>query len=341
MNKLYPLLFKNNLHKIVWGGRRLKPMKGITPDSEPIGESWEISAISGDESVVENGPLKGMSLNQLISEFGADFLGKKEMAENGLDFPLLIKFIDAQQNLSIQVHPNDEISRERHGKKGKTEMWYIIDAEEGACLYSGFSKNITKEEYVQKVKDGTITDVLAKHEVHPGDVFFLPAGRVHAIGAGVLLAEVQQSSDVTYRIFDYNRKGLDGKPRELHTDLAVDVVDRKVHAEYRSYYTPVENDAVNVVNCQYFTTNVLELNSKAHRNLLDKQSFVIYMCLEGACTLRMCDADGGTSLSDGQTEHVVELFAGHSCLVPASVANLDLVSFSSNGRTRLLEVYCN
>lgn len=330
MIHLYPLLFQHNLHRIVWGGNLLKPLKGLNPDNDPIGESWEISAIPGDESVVENGPLMGHTLTQLCETYGADMVGQKVMKENGTRFPLLIKFIDAQQNLSIQVHPNDEVSMQRHGKLGKTEMWYIMHAEEGAYLYAGFKQYVTKEEYVQRVQDGTITDVLAKHEVHAGDVFFLPAGRVHAIGSGILLAEVQQSSDVTYRIFDYNRKGLDGKPRELHTQEAVDVVDREVHPEYRTYYTPMNNESVNMVNCAYFHTNVIELDNHIERNLLDRESFVIYMCLEGECTLHLNNSDA---------EDSVTLQAGRSCLVPASIANLIINTKKTDEKVRLLEVY--
>ena len=198
---VYPLLFEPNLHTIVWGGNKLRPYKGMEPSDDPIGESWEVSAVESSPCTIANGPLKGKNLIEVVKEWGKDMLGEAVYEQYGGKLPLLVKFIDAKRDLSIQVHPNDELARERHNKFGKTEMWYIIDAEPGAALYSGFNKRITKEEYKQRVEDGTICDVLAKHEVKPGDVFFIPAGRVHAICGGILLAEVQQSSDVTYRIF--------------------------------------------------------------------------------------------------------------------------------------------
>lgn len=303
-------------------------MKGIKPDTEPIGESWEVSAISGDESIVENGPLKGTSINELCRNYGADFLGPRIMTDHNGHFPLLIKFIDAQQNLSIQVHPDDATAMQRHGKLGKTEMWYVIHAEPGAYLYAGFKQNVSKAEYKERVANGTITDVLARHEVCSGDVFFLPAGRVHAIGSGILLAEVQQSSDVTYRIFDYNRLGLDGKPRELHTELAVDIVDREVHPEYRTFYTPLDGASIPLVRCAYFSTNVLEMTATVHRDLIDIQSFVVYMCMDGSCLLRST-----------KSNVEVELQAGNTCLVPAAVADVEIVPTSDLEKTRLLEVY--
>lgn len=234
--KLYPLLFEPNLHTVVWGGKRLRPYKGLVPSDEPIGESWEVSAIPSSASVIANGELKGRSIIDVIEAAPEDILGKSVAEKNGGKLPLLIKFIDAKRDLSIQVHPNDEMARRVHGKSGKTEMWYIIDAEPGSYLYAGFQKEITKEEYKRRVADGTITEVLAKHKVKPGDVFYLPAGRVHAICSGILLAEIQQSSDLTYRIFDYNRPGLDGKPRELHTELAAEALDFKVADDYRTVY---------------------------------------------------------------------------------------------------------
>ena len=216
MVKLYPFLFEPNLHAVVWGGRRLRPYKGLEATDEPIGESWEVSAVPTSTSIISNGALAGKDLNSVISILPEEILGEAVVKKYGTKLPLLVKFIDAESDLSIQVHPNDEMAKREHGKFGKSEIWYIIDAKPGSHLYAGFKDEITPEEYKQRVADGTIVEVLAKHTVKAGDVFYLPAGRVHAICGGILLAEVQQSSDVTYRIFDYNRPGMDGKPRELH-----------------------------------------------------------------------------------------------------------------------------
>lgn len=217
---LYPMTFKPILKKIIWGGSDICPFKGITPVQEGIGESWELSHVEGNYSVVDNGALEGKTLDELIRTYGKQLLGEKVVEQFGSIFPLLIKFIDARDNLSIQVHPDDELAKKRHNSFGKTEMWYVINAAKGAGLYSGFSKQINADEYVKRVEDNTIMDVLQRYEVNPGDVFFLPAGRVHAIGAGCFIAEIQQTSNITYRIYDYDRKGPDGKGRELHTELA-------------------------------------------------------------------------------------------------------------------------
>ena len=218
--QLYPLLFEPNLHSVVWGGNQLCPYKGLEPSDEPIGESWEVSAVPTSTSIVSNGVYVDKDLISVINENPDAILGKKVNEKYNGKLPLLVKFIDAKRDLSIQVHPNDEMAMRVHGKMGKSEMWYVIKADEGAHLYAGFKQEITPEEYQKRIADGTITNVLADHKVKAGDVFYLPAGRVHAICGGILLAEVQQSSDVTYRIFDYNRPGMDGKPRELHTELA-------------------------------------------------------------------------------------------------------------------------
>ena len=225
---LYPMIFKPILKKVIWGGSDICPFKGITPVQEGIGESWEVSHVAGDYSVVDNGELAGKNLDELIKTYGAQLLGKKVVDQFGETFPLLIKFIDARDDLSIQVHPDDELAKKRHNSFGKTEMWYVIDAADDATLYSGFSKQIDADEYVKRVQDGTIMDVLQRYTVDPGDVFFLPAGRVHAIGAGCFIAEIQQTSNITYRIFDYDRKGPDGKGRELHTELAKDAINYTV-----------------------------------------------------------------------------------------------------------------
>ncbi|MBP3823964.1 MAG: class I mannose-6-phosphate isomerase [Bacteroidaceae bacterium] len=320
---MYPLLFRENLHEIVWGGSRLKALKGLPADGRNIGESWEISAVRGSESVVQNGELAGSTLGELVQRYGAELMGKHIAEAHGTEFPLLVKFIDAAGDLSIQVHPGDELARARHGKLGKTEMWYVMDARPGATLLAGFKKQIRPEEYAAKVADGSIVDVLARHKVHPGDVFFIPAGRVHAICRGILLCEIQQSSDVTYRLYDYNRLGLDGKPRQLHTEEARDAIDYKVYDDYRTHYQPVAEGAVRIVDCPFFVVNVVATSSSLHRNLLAEDSFVTLSCLSGACTIQA----GGVSVSLG---------TGNSCLIPASVADFEVTAFG-NREVRLLE----
>ena len=237
-----------------------------------------------------------------------------------------MKFIDARRDLSIQVHPNDEMAQRVHGKMGKSEMWYIIDAKPGSYLYAGFKREITPEAYKQHVANGTITDVLAKHEVKTGDVFYLPAGRVHAIGAGTLLAEVQQSSDITYRIFDYNRPGMDGKPRELHTELASQALDYHVENEYRTIYDGNINRANLIVDSPYFSVRVTETPDLFHRNLLKYDSFVIMMCIEGDCYIRL-----------RATSEEYLLREGHSMLIPAVLADYDVIPQKEN--TRFLDAF--
>ena len=245
-------------------------------------ENWVLSGVKGNETKVVGGPAAGKTLNELY----------------GKEFPLLIKFIDAKKDLSIQVHPNDEVAAQRHGCRGKTEMWYIIGAAEGAHLLAGLSKEIDKEDYVRLVAEGRITEVLADHKVAPGDVYFLPAGRIHAICGGCYLAEIQETSDITYRIFDYNRPGLDGKPRQLHTQEAKDVIDYKVYPEYKTPYVRKENAGVEVARCQYFTTDVYELTKPLTVNLEGLASvpdnFYIVMALEGEGQI------GGTPIKEGE-----------------------------------------
>ncbi len=233
-------------------------------------ESWVLSGVPGSESVVADGPDKGRTLSDVY----------------GPDFPLLIKFIDARKDLSIQVHPGEELAQKRHGCHGKTEMWYAISAAPGASLISGFSRSISPEEYVELVSRDEITSVLAKHSVQPGDVFFLPAGRVHAIGAGCYLAEIQQTSDITYRIYDYNRPGLDGKPRQLHTQEAKDAIDYKVYPDYRTHYVPEKDSEVTLVDCPYFRTCLLDLDAPFSRGFDESSDFVALVCMEGSCTVR-------------------------------------------------------
>lgn len=332
---LYPLQFRHNLLQTVWGGNRLKPLKGLPKDDEKIGESWEVSAVNGMESVIANGPLQGQSLNSVVEQYGEDFLGRKSAEIFGQKFPLLIKFIDAADDLSIQVHPDDELARLRHGALGKTEMWFVMDAVPGAHLYSGFSSPISVYEYGKRVEDGSICDVLERHEAHKGDVYFIPAGRVHAIGGGLLVAEIQESSDITYRIFDYNRPGLDGKPRELHAELAADAIDFKVYDSYRTNYTTKVNKPVPIEENKYFTVKIHQVTRSFHRKLYKYDSFIVYMCLDGECSIRL----RSTKESKMPPVQSVYLQQGSTCLVPAACADIDIVPLDSSVPPRLLEVY--
>lgn len=314
---LYPLKFKAILKSLVWGGTAIAPYKGIETDQTNIGESWELSGVKGNESVVVNGPMAGKSIAELVQEYKGELVGKHVYANTGDEFPLLIKFIDAHSDLSIQVHPNDELAAVRHnGSKGKTEMWYVVAAAPGAHLLAGLSQPITPEQYEAKVADGSITDVLARHEVHPGDVFFLPAGRIHAICGGCFIAEIQQTSDITYRLYDYGRLGLDGKPRQLHTELAKDAIDYTVYDNYRTPYTPLKDEEVELVSCPYFTTSVYDLTLPYARDLSEIDSFVVVMCLEGAGSLQV----------DGET---VAVRQGETVLIPASADDLCLIPDAS------------
>lgn len=340
MTPLYPLLFDNNFHTIVWGGHSLKPLKGLPQDSETVGESWEVSAVPSSMSVVKNGPLAGRNLAELTSEYGELMLGKAVAAKYGDKFPILIKYIDAAKDLSIQVHPDDALAKARHNCFGKTEMWYIMKAEPGASLYSGFKQHISKDEYAKRIADGTICEVLQKHEVKSGDVFFIPAGRVHAICGGIMVAEIQQSSNITYRIFDYNRMGLDGKPRQLHTEEAVDAIDYSVHDDYRTHYERKINKPVPLVETSFFIVKLLEVDRSFHRKLYKYDSFIAYMCLEGDCTIRIKSTQGfGSGVMPAEDDTIVRLTEGNSCLIPASVADLYVEPNNSAGTTKLLETY--
>lgn len=340
MTPLYPLLFDNNFHTIVWGGHSLKPLKGLPQDCETIGESWEVSAVPGSKSVIKNGPLAGRDLADITAEYGELLLGKAVAAKCGDQFPILIKFIDAAKDLSIQVHPDDALAKARHNCFGKTEMWYVMKAEPGASLYSGFKQHISKDEYAKRIADGTICDVLQKHEVKSGDVFFIPAGRVHAICGGIMVAEIQQSSNITYRIFDYNRMGLDGKPRQLHTEEAVDAIDYSVHDNYRTHYERKINKPVPLVETSFFIVKLLEVDRSFHRKLYKYDSFIAYMCLEGDCTIRIKSTQGfGSGVMPAEEDTIVRLTEGNSCLIPASVADLYVEPNNSAGTTKLLETY--
>lgn len=316
-----PLKFNPILKSVIWGGEKIAPYKGIATRQHNIGESWELSGVAGDESIVSEGDYAGMSLPELIARFKGGLVGEKVYAAHGTEFPLLVKFIDARQDLSIQVHPNDALSKARHNKNGKTEMWYVVGADEGAHLLSGFSKRITPEQYAGSVENHTITDLLTVYPVAAGDLFFLPAGRIHAIGAGSFVAEIQQTSDVTYRIYDYGRKGADGKPRELHTELAKEAIDYTVLPDYRSHYETQKNAETPLVSCPYFTTSLYDLDAPVETELAMPDSFLIVVCLAGRGTLLDSQGDR-TSLRQGET-----------VLVPASTQS---VRFVPDGPMKLL-----
>lgn len=307
------LKFTPLLMSVVWGGEKIAPYKGIQTGQDHIGESWELSGVAGKETLVSEGEYKGRSVSSLVKEFKGALVGEKVYANTGDEFPLLIKFIDAQADLSIQVHPDDALAARRHnGSKGKTEMWYVVGASEGAHLLAGLTQSITPDEYARKVEDGSITDVLARYEVKPGDVFFLPAGRIHAICGGCFIAEIQQTSDITYRIYDYGRPGLDGKPRQLHTEEARDAIDYTVYPDYRTAYKAEKDKAVEVVSCPYFTTDVLDLTRPFEQDLSSLDSFLVVMCLDGAA--RVATEEGEVSVRQGET-----------ILIPASVRRWSVV----------------
>ena len=314
---MYPLKFQPILKSTLWGGEKIIPFKHLDSNQTQVGESWEISDVPGDESIVANGADAGKNLTQMVNEYKGALVGEANYKRFNGKFPLLIKFIDAQQDLSIQVHPNDELAMKRHNSMGKTEMWYVVDATADAHLRSGLSKAITPDEYAQMIADNTICDALKDYSIKPGDVFFLPAGRIHSIGAGSFIAEIQQTSNVTYRIYDFNRKDKNGNTRELHTELSKDAIDYTVYDDYRTNYTPKENEPVELVTCPYFTTTVYDLTEKMNMDYSELDSFVIYICMEGACTVT--DNEG----------NAISLQAGESVLFPAT----------TRGKVKFLETY--
>ena len=309
MTNLKPFKFEPYLKSVLWGGEKIAKYKGIVTDQHNIGESWEISGVDGHESVVAEGDDKGLNLRQIIEKYKGDLVGNAVYAKYGDTFPLLVKIIDAKGDLSVQVHPDDTLAKARHNSYGKTEMWYIIDAEEGAPIYAGLSKQITPEEYEKLVAENAIMDVIARHDSHAGDLFFLPAGRLHAIGAGNLLAEIQQTSDITYRVYDFDRRDANGNPRELHTEQAKDAIDYTVYPEYKSEYDRNGKSATPLVKCQYFDVK-REIIDGVSTIDASTDSFMIIMCLDGEATIT--DNLGGVT-------HVKK---GESILVPAVITSM-------------------
>ena len=273
--------FEPLLKQTLWGGDKIIPFKHLDSQMDHVGESWEISGVNGNETIVAEGPDKGKSLNELTSTMKSKLVGKENYERFGNEFPLLIKFIDARQDLSIQVHPTDEIAHRQGKERGKTEMWYALESAPGAQLYNGLKQQITPEQYKEMVENDTITNALARYEVQEGDVFFIPAGRIHAIGAGCMVAEIQQTSDVTYRIYDFKRKDKNGNYRELHTKEAAESIDYNVLPDYRTVYQPTKNEGVQVVSCPYFTTAVYDLTEPMTLDYSELDSFVILIAVKG------------------------------------------------------------
>ncbi|QHI38768.1 Mannose-6-phosphate isomerase ManA [Kordia antarctica] len=322
---LYPLKFKSIYKERIWGGNKLQTMLNKNVTGDAIGESWEISDVNDVPSVVANGELQGKTLQELSETFQEKLLGTKVYSAFGTKFPLLIKYIDANRDLSIQVHPNDELAKKRHNSFGKTEMWYVMQADEGAELIVGFNQEVTKEVFQTHVKNNTLTEILNFQKVKKGDVYFLPAGRIHSIGGGILLAEIQQTSDITYRIFDWNRVDAEGNSRELHTDLALDAIDYTLHENYKTAFKSKENTATTIVDSPYFTTNLIPFQGELDVNHDEKDSFVIYMCVKGNVTFETAN-------------YKEKLSFGETLLLPAAIKNIKI---STTEASELLEVYIN
>ncbi len=313
MTTLYPFKFKPICKEKIWGGQKIGSYLG--KDFAPLqncGETWEISGVQSDASIVANGPLAGLSLPVLLKEYKAELVGTAPYRRYGNDFPLLVKFIDAADDLSVQAHPNDELARQRHNSPGKTEMWYVIQADEGATVIAGFNQPVERGMYLEKLQSGRLADILNIEPAQAGDVFFLPAGRVHTIGKGLLVAEIQQASDVTYRIHDFDRIDEHGNRRDLHTEEALAALDFGCYPDYRTTYARTLNQAAKVVECEYFTTNILEFDRPVSRDY-SFDSFVIHVCVQGSYTLNY----GSDSL---------EVDMGDCVLIPAALRHVNLTT---------------
>ena len=320
--KAYPIKFEPILKERIWGGEKLINTFKKKSDKLNIGESWEISDVEGAVSVVSNGLLKGQTLKDLIINFKEEFLGYKVYERFGDNFPVLIKFIDAKTPLSIQVHPNNELAKERHNSFGKNEMWYVMDVDKDAELIVGFNQKVDEEKYVKALNNGKVLDILNSEKTEKGDTFYIPTGRVHAIGAGIVLAEIQQTSDVTYRIYDYERTDASGNQRELHTELALDAIDYNLYDNYKTTYQLKENESSELVHSPYFKTDIIQLTSQLEKNYEKLDSFVIYMCVEGSFTLE-CNNE------------LMMVNKGETVLLPASIMAVKL----SSEKATILEVY--
>ncbi|MEA3504234.1 MAG: type I phosphomannose isomerase catalytic subunit [Bacteroidota bacterium] len=324
MNSLYPLKFTSVYKDKIWGGKKIQTVLG--KDFSPLpnaGEAWVLSGVKNSETVVENGYLAGNNLSELVEIFMDDLVGGAVFDKFQNEFPILVKFIDANKDLSIQVHPNDELAKKRYNSLGKTEMWYVIDADDDAKLISGLKETTDKKTYVDSVENNSLQKLLNYESVSKGDVFYIPSGRIHAINKGIFLAEIQQSSDVTYRIYDYNRKDDKGNARELHTDQAVDAIDYEKHSNYRTEYEAKKNKTVPLVNSKYFITNILDLDTGVGKDYEELDSFVIHLCVEGSYVLIV-------------DEEKIEMKMGDVVLLPAITGKVSMVP---NKKTKILETF--
>jgi len=325
MNQLYPLKFKPISKEKVWGGNRLNTLLNKPfPKTKKIGESWEISCVDDNISVVENGFLAENDLQELIEIYMGDLIGEKVYERFGLEFPLLIKFIDANDSLSVQVHPDDKLAMERHGMFGKTEMWYIIDAEKDAIIYSGFNHEMDKGHYLKHLNNKEFIHILNQFKAKPNEVYYLPAGRVHAIGAGILLAEIQQTSDITYRIYDWDRMDDEGNPRELHTELATDAIDFKKYNNYKIDYSKTKNKSSKIISNQYFQTNYIDFDTDIERDHILLDSFVIFMCIDGEFEIEYYEKER------------IRVSKGETILVPAVIEQIKLIPVI---QSKVLEIF--
>ena len=324
MNSLYPLKFKPIFKDKIWGGKKIKTELGLDYGDLPnCGEVWVLSGVKGNESIVSNGFLEENELNELVEVYMGDLVGEKVYETFGNEFPLLIKFIDANDWLSIQVHPDDELARKRKSGSGKTEMWYTLGADKDTQLISGFNRDMDEATYLKHFEEGTLKEIMNFENVEKDDVFFIPAGRVHAIGPGMLLAEIQQTSDTTYRIYDWDRIGVDGLPRELHTEDALEAIDYTKYNKYKTDYKVTPNEQSKLVRCDKFTTNILEFDRPISRDIETLDSFVIFISIEGESILVWDEGE-------------VKIGKGEAILVPAYISQINLVPKTT---TRLLEVF--
>ena len=316
---IYPLQFEPILKERIWGGEKLNSVLNKPITSKSTGESWEISTVEGDVSVISTGTLKGISLNEVIDNFPKEVLGTSVFEKFGKQFPLLFKYLDANTDLSIQVHPNDALAKKRHNSFGKTEMWYIMQADEGSRIIVGFKNNSNAKEYVSHLENNTLLALLEEVKVKTGDVFFLETGTVHAIGAGLLVAEIQQTSDITYRLYDFDRVDSEGNKRELHVDLALEAINYN-KVETQKKYNEVENVSNEMVNCPYFTTNYMKLSGELNVSK-SATSFTVYMCTEGEFQLEY-------------NQEQYHYSKGDTVLIPAAMTDFNLL-----GKATLLEIY--
>ncbi len=321
---LYPLKFKPVFKDKIWGGQKIKTSLGL--DFSPLpncGEAWALSGVPGCQTVVSNGFLEGNELNDILEIYMDELVGGNVYEKYPAEFPILVKFIDANDYLSIQVHPDDALASRRKIGSGKTEMWYVIDADPGSELITGFNRKMNAETYVDFLQQKRLKEVLNFEKVKKGDAFFIPSGRVHALGPGILLAEIQQTSDTTYRIYDWDRVDKDGKSRELHTGLALEAIDFSPVGSYRTNYRQVPNKPATLVECTYFTTNLLEANRLTVKDYAALDSFVIYICVEGKAEIRAA-------------EKTLAITAGEVVLFPATIEE---VSMLPDPGIKILEVY--